>query len=209
MTYPNTVQGLVGMGYTTTPNFLDIAYQNGEISTSAFALQIRKNTSTSYFYYNKIPEQITSSSYYLPVVGNEYWQIKLIGVMVGSIDMTRYAAKVAIIDSGTSYFYLNQNLFNKIISSYFSDCNNNLSPAQCPCSSVARWPTFTFMFEGIETYIQPNQYTTNNTQSCTYNFGTLQTVSEVLLGDIFFQGYTITFNKLTSTIGFSGNLGYL
>lgn len=56
MTYPNTVQGLVGMGYTTTPNFLDIAYQNGEISTSAFALQIRKNTSTSYFYYNKIPE---------------------------------------------------------------------------------------------------------------------------------------------------------
>ena len=27
--FPAGVVGLVGMGYTTTPNFLDIAYQNG------------------------------------------------------------------------------------------------------------------------------------------------------------------------------------
>ena len=27
--FPAGVAGLVGMGYTTTPNFLDIAYQNG------------------------------------------------------------------------------------------------------------------------------------------------------------------------------------
>ena len=43
---------------------------------------------------------------------------------------------------------------------------------------------------------------------CTYNFGTLSTVaSQLLLGDTLFQGYNITFNKLTSQIGFSGYLG--
>jgi len=39
MTYPtDTVQGLVGMGFTDIPNFLDVAYQNNQIATAAFAL---------------------------------------------------------------------------------------------------------------------------------------------------------------------------
>jgi len=38
LSYPNGVQGLVGMGNTQIPNFLDVAYQKGEIQTPVFAL---------------------------------------------------------------------------------------------------------------------------------------------------------------------------
>jgi len=38
LSYPTGVQGLVGMGNTQIPNFLDVAYQKGEIQTPVFAL---------------------------------------------------------------------------------------------------------------------------------------------------------------------------
>lgn len=38
MNFPSQVQGLVGMGYTSTPNFLDVAYQNNQIHSPAFTL---------------------------------------------------------------------------------------------------------------------------------------------------------------------------
>lgn len=39
VTYDNTsVYGLVGMDYNSYPNFLDLAYQKGQISTPVFSL---------------------------------------------------------------------------------------------------------------------------------------------------------------------------
>lgn len=43
------------MGYTTTPNFLDVAFQNNQISSPIFALQILNNSQQSLLYYNQIP----------------------------------------------------------------------------------------------------------------------------------------------------------
>ncbi len=52
--FPPQVAGLVGMGYTTIPNFLDVAYQQGQIATPAFALSIEtvSQQQQSYIYYN-------------------------------------------------------------------------------------------------------------------------------------------------------------
>jgi hypothetical protein len=206
MNFPSQIQGLVGMGYTTTPNFLDIAYSQNEIKSPVFTLQIEQTTSQSYIYYNEIPEWITNTTTFEPVVDNEYWQVSTIGVTVGGIDMTSFAANIAIIDSGTSLFYLNQALFNNIVTQFFQQCNNALSTPECPCS--INWPTLAFMFTGIETYIYPSQYVESLTNSiCTYNFGTLGTVQQILLGDTFFRGYIITFDKINSQIGFKGDLG--
>ena len=41
MGFPGSIQGIVGMGYTSEPNFLDLAYASGQITTSAFSLQLR------------------------------------------------------------------------------------------------------------------------------------------------------------------------
>jgi hypothetical protein len=38
MDFPSGISGLVGMGYTTTPNFLDNAYSLNLIESPAFAL---------------------------------------------------------------------------------------------------------------------------------------------------------------------------
>ena len=40
---------------------------------------------------------------------------------------------------------------------------------------------------------------------CTYNFGSIGGISELLLGDIFFRNYIITFDKLNNQVGFAGN----
>jgi hypothetical protein len=63
----------------------------------------------------------------------------------------------------------------------------------------------------VVVYIEPSQYTASLNllgTVCTYNFGTLSSVGSILLlGDIFFQGYIITFDKPNSRVGFKGNLG--
>lgn len=44
VTFFNTsVYGLIGMDYNSYPNFLDLAYQQGEISTPVYSLEL-KNT---------------------------------------------------------------------------------------------------------------------------------------------------------------------
>jgi hypothetical protein len=78
----------------------------------------------------------------VPVVGNEYWQVQVIGVYVGGIDMTSSAANVAVIDSGTSYFYMNQNLFTNIVNQFFTNCDNAAANPICYCNETSNWPKF-------------------------------------------------------------------
>jgi hypothetical protein len=66
------------------------------------------------------------------------------------------------------------------------------------------------MFNGIQVTIQQNEYMgLTETGQCTYQFGTISSVSELLLGDIFFRNYVITFDKRNKRIGFAGNLDLL
>ena len=80
MNYPQGIQGLVGMGYSQTPNFLDVAYQQGQIATSAFALMVQQSTQQSYIFYNEIPSSIMSQTVFVPVAGDGYWSLKVIAV---------------------------------------------------------------------------------------------------------------------------------
>jgi hypothetical protein len=66
MNFPGTVLGLVGMGYTLTMNFLDQAFQNNQISTNVFSLQLRGNNATSLMYYNNgLPPLIKQNTYWI------------------------------------------------------------------------------------------------------------------------------------------------
>lgn len=56
ISYPPPIQGLIGMGFTTTPNFLDLAYSNNQISSPVFALAIRNFSFQSFIYYDGIPQ---------------------------------------------------------------------------------------------------------------------------------------------------------
>ena len=64
--------------------------------------------------------------------------------------MTDYAADLAVIDSGTSYFYLNPSLFQNVINTFFSDCINVGGTPHCPCRSSQNWPVFTISLEGVQ-----------------------------------------------------------
>jgi hypothetical protein len=76
----------------------------------------------------------------------------------------------------------------------------------CTCASAANWPTFAITFRNVEVYIDPIDYTaTVGSGLCTYNFGSISGISELLLGDIFFRNYIITFDKLNNQVGFAGD----
>jgi len=56
----------------------------------------------------------------------------------------------------------------------------------------------------VEVSINSTQYAYNiTTDTCTYLFGSIPGFEEILLGDIFFRGYIVTFDKTNSQIGFN------
>lgn len=70
----------------------------------------------------------------------------ILDLTVGGIDMTDSAAGNAVIDSGTSYFYLNPDLYNAVISQFFMQrCVSVGGVPHCTCD-IQNWPTFAFSF---------------------------------------------------------------
>lgn len=118
------------MGFTSTPNFLDAAYEAGQIQTNVFTLNLLPIDNNSIIYYNEIPEEILNSTLYSPVTnlsGSGVWDVNLIGVYAGTEDLTQYASNNSVIDSGTSSFNLNPSLYNVIVEQYLSGCNTTNS----------------------------------------------------------------------------------
>ena len=76
------------------------------------------------------------------------------GVIVGGTDMTSISSNLAVIDSGTSYFYLNTQLFNSIVSTFFSQCITVNNVPICDCD-ISNWPTFAINFTNVEVFIDP------------------------------------------------------
>lgn len=117
------VQGLVGMDYGSYPNFLDTAYQNNQISTPIFSLELNYPNQTSYLYYNNgLSPNISKKMSWVPIqiTINEYWQTALTYVTLGNMNLTSTALSSVIIDSGTSAVVFNQNLYNAVVQNFFS-----------------------------------------------------------------------------------------
>lgn len=147
--FPSNIQGIVGMGYSSNQNFLDCAYNQNQISSSAFALDINGPDQPSLLYYNDFPEILLRSTVMMPLQGNSYWELEVIGFYAGGQEFTKEAAKGAVLDSGTSYFYLNSELYGAVTSAFFSACAfpSEGSPV-CSCEGASSWPTFALMFPG-------------------------------------------------------------
>ena len=66
MNFPTPVSGLVGMGFTPTANFFDLAFNNGQISTNVFSLKLMPNNTPSLLYYNGgLPPNISQNTYWI------------------------------------------------------------------------------------------------------------------------------------------------
>lgn len=93
------------------------------------------------------------------VYGFGYWQLKVVGVYFGNDDLTSYSVDKAVIDSGTTLFYLNPVLYDKIYISYFSSsCKRKFGATVCPCSLMESIPPIKIMFTGTAVEIYPQDY---------------------------------------------------
>lgn len=120
--------------------------------------------------------------------------------------MTSYAENTAVIDSGTSYFYLNPTLYYQIVQKYLQGCQNTSQGYfMCNCKSNPM-PTLKFMFPGVQVSLPPSTYVTPVSLGyCQVYINTLSTTENtVLLGDTLFFNNIITFDKNAGTVGFCG-----
>ena len=122
--------------------------------------------------------------------------------------MTSYAENTAVIDSGTSLFYLNPTLYNQFVQQYLQSCKNTSnSYFLCNCKSNPM-PTLKFMFPGVQVTLPSSSYEipVGFNGNCQVYINTLSTTSTILLlGDTLFHTNIITFNKNEGTVGFCGN----
>lgn len=99
----------------------------------------------------------------------------MIGVYTNDTDLTQYASNIAIIDSGTSLFYLNTDLFNQFQTLYLQSCQNSTSYYLCNCSRKAM-PIFKFLFPGVQVQIGVADYVVSLNQGmCQVYVGTIST----------------------------------
>ena len=57
----------------------------------------------------------------------------MIGFYAGDNDLTSYSVSYAVIDSGTSLFYLNPGLYNQIVAEYLSPWGILFGTYYCRC----------------------------------------------------------------------------
>lgn len=164
LSLPTAVVGVLGMGHTSVaslPNFLDLAYQQNQVYTNTFALVLQNSPTPSYMLYNEIPQQFLKQSKFSPVpAGSFYWQLDLIGIMAGLLDLTSLAPSTAVIDSGTSLFYLTPQLTSSFITQFLppSLCNFTSGLNICNCSILPSLPNLTFIFTGAAVSIGAQNY---------------------------------------------------
>lgn len=207
--YNTSVYGLVGMDYPSYPNFIDVAYADRQVKTPVFALDLNGQNQTSYMYYNNgLSGKVLSQTYWIGLYGSGHWQVEIIGFAAGDNDMTSNAGDTAVIDSGTSLLVLNLDLYNAIIQQYFStpECFiDSKGFTNCYCSPS--WPTLSFMFIGVQVFIPgPAYQTPSGNGFCQVSIQSLTTVGQlIILGDVFFREYIVSFDRVNAKVGFYGN----
>lgn len=119
-------------------------------------------------YYNQIPSLYLEKSLYsyvnIPFQYSAPWQLQVIGFLANNDDLTSFSSSNAVIDSGTSLFYLNTNLFQQIKSKYLNNCSYIQAEGMflCPCSVEV--PSFSFVFPGVQVYLPSSAYVKNVSQ---------------------------------------------
>lgn len=76
LSLPPGIVGVIGMGFTSiqqSPNFLDLAFQQNQISTNNFALNLLNSSVNPQLLYNSNPQSTLSNFLSSPVVSNFYW----------------------------------------------------------------------------------------------------------------------------------------
>lgn len=113
------IGGILGMGYSSIPNFLDKAAENNQIESSVFALQMGGFGEPSVLYYNQLPSFLEISNIYVPVIGAELWEVETFNIKVGGYDYSNVATKRMIVDTTTSMMYVNPKLYNMVMTKFF------------------------------------------------------------------------------------------
>ena len=177
MNLPNKIDGLLGMGYSSTPNFLDNAANENQIESPIFSLQIRPITEESILFYNEIPSYIWDNTNFVENTGESTWQVELHNFKVQNDDFSYISPGHLIVDSTIDLIYFNNKLYTQLMNKYFKQCLNNY----CPCEGT--YPDLTFVLDGISVTVKSTNYMNIRKEGCFLLLGkTTYESSPLLIG---------------------------
>ena len=126
------------------------------------------------------------------------WQVSLEAIRVNNYDYTYISARSLILDTSVNMIYLNNRLYSRIMSDYFSRCSDK----RCPCQY--QYPDIVFELDGIELAISSDNYLQERNDGCYLMLGaTTYNDSPILIGTTLMKGYIVTFDKQNSRLGFN------
>jgi len=141
---------------------------------------------------------------YIPVTSQQYWQINLASIYVGSTNSSDASgcggSCSAIVDTGTSLIVGPSGINNVINSIGFTDC-----------SSISSYPTLTFILgdpnnNPVKLVLPPSVYVLNlpaNEGGCQLGIQESDGLPFWILGDTFIRNYYTLFDRGNNQVGFA------
>ncbi|KAL4478816.1 hypothetical protein ABPG73_002031 [Tetrahymena malaccensis] len=202
--------GILGLSNNkSTKNYLEYAEEQGIISSSIFALELKENPNISYFYYDDIPEYKLEDIIYLKTASHDKWLIDVVGLYMNDSDYTDSNSNQVLIDSGASFMHLTKSLYDKFIHNYASKiCYYQYGEYVCSCQKEIleqNLPILKFYTQEGILQVSPQDYIINKSQKCILAIDFQETFNFNILGDILLRKYFVMFDKQKQQIGF-GNV---
>ncbi|CAD8048752.1 unnamed protein product [Paramecium primaurelia] len=204
-------QGLLGLSsYNDRQNIFEYGYQQKQLETSLFGLDLNQNPQESVLFYNNFSKDYLDQVIWMPNVLNHQWSMKVYGFFVNEIDLTDKITlqngTIALMDSGSSCLWLDEEIINYMLHRYIlANCINNYT---CPCNSPL-YPNLNIYLAGVKIEITSEHYMipSNNgfCKPCLQKAGST-THDYTILGDPAMQTIISIFDKENQQFGvYQGN----
>ncbi|CAD8060714.1 unnamed protein product [Paramecium sonneborni] len=153
-------QGLLGLSSNNErQNIFEYGYEQKQLQTSIFGLDLNSNPEESILLYNNFSQEYLDQIVWMPNILSHQWSMKIYGFFVNDIDLTDKVTiqngTVALMDSGSSCLWLDPEIVNYMMHRFILvNCINNNS---CPCNSPV-YPNLNIYLAGVKLEITPENY---------------------------------------------------
>eukprot|EP00828_Plagiopyla_frontata_P026311 TRINITY_DN343_c0_g2_i3.p1 TRINITY_DN343_c0_g2~~TRINITY_DN343_c0_g2_i3.p1 ORF type:complete len:362 (-),score=46.06 TRINITY_DN343_c0_g2_i3:1305-2390(-) len=202
----NQTDGLLGLANDkNSPNWLDLAYQAGQLSDAQFAFDLRNQATVTYFFAgsSSFNEKVT----WIDVSMQYYWAV---GITCTAINLKctpqEQSAMNAVVDTGTSFLIMGRSGYNMVRENEaIQQCQWNSQYETYICICSGDYPTI--WFQGDLTYIAVHSDYLINLQGGYCALGIQSQVglgiAFMIFGDSLMRNYFVAYDKSSNKVGFS------
>jgi len=192
-------------------NFVDYAYESGQIDSPLFSFEIKFGTEQSMFYAGNPPAEKTKGMKFLKAVRSDYWSMGIDNFQIDGESISAVQLSEGVVDSGTSLLIVNTRAYNNLVKKIIAtgatvgQVSGGLG-VYCK-DSYPGFPVIKISSGDIGFELEAKDYLINiESNICLLAVQGMDRLPFTLLGDVFMRKYFVTYDKRNNKMGFSGDL---